>query len=121
MIEEQNTDPEDSQNWDMNKPTKSGPIKNRRTVVSVSFPSSDFQVVAAAANEAGLTTSQFIREAALAKASPVYAEAVVSWAGGTDQFLINLGSSYSTLGQPPIESVEHTPNEENRVWIYTPA
>ena len=121
MMEKQNTDPEDSRNWDLDNPTKSGPVKNRRTVVSVSFPSSDFQVVAAAADKAGLTTSQFIREAALAKASPVYAEAVVSWAGGTNQFLINLGSSCSTLGQPPIESVEHTPDAESRVWIYTPA
>ncbi len=80
MTERHMIDPKDIQNYDLDNPVKSGPIKNRRTVVSVSFPNGSFQIVAAAAGEAGLTTSQFIREAAIAKASPVYAEAVVSWA-----------------------------------------
>ena len=39
-------------------------------MVSVSLPSDVFQAVAAAAQEAGLSTSQFIREVTVAKASP---------------------------------------------------
>ena len=119
MTEKQNSNLEDSRNWNLNNPTKSGPVRNRRTVVSVSFPSRDFQVVAAAADEVGITTSQFIREAAIAKASPVYAEVVVSWAGGTPQLLKSPGSSYSTLIQTSIEAFQHTADEEGRVYFCT--
>ena len=62
------------QSWDLDNPVRSGPVKDRRTVVSLSFPSSAFQIVAAAAHQSGLSTSQFIREAAVTKASPAYAE-----------------------------------------------
>ena len=70
MKEQETGDLEEMKNWDLENPVKSDPVKNRRTVVSVSFPSRDFQVVAAAADQAGISTSQFIREAAVAKASP---------------------------------------------------
>ena len=121
MIEKQNIDPEDSRSWDLKNPTKSGPVRNRRTVVSVSFPSRDFQVVSAAAAEAGLPTSQFIREAAIAKASPVYSESVISWAGGTAHFQLSVSPSCSTLGQYEIESVEYLAHEDDHIRIYTPA
>ncbi len=74
MTERETTELEDPQSWDLDHPVKSGPVRNRRTVVSVSFPSSAFQVVAEAAHEAGLSTSRFIREAAVAKASPAHVE-----------------------------------------------
>ena len=119
MTEKQNTDLEDSRNWDLDNPTKAGPVRGRRTVVSVSFPSGDFQIVAAAADEVGITTSQFIREAAIAKASPGYAETVVSWAGGTPQLLRSGGSSFSTLIQTSIESFQHTADEEGRIYFCT--
>ena len=91
MMEREETDHEDSERWDLDNPVKSGPVKNRRTVVSVSFPSGAFQVVAAAAGEAGLSTSQFIREAAIAKASPGYVEGTISWAGGTPSVVARVG------------------------------
>ena len=119
MIERETIDPEDSQNWDLDKPVKSGPVKNRRTVVSVSFPSSAFQVVAAAAGEAGLSTSQFIREAAIAKASPAYVEVVASWAGGSAPVVVRLDASCSTLALTTFEPrIEYTAEEAH---IYTPA
>lgn len=71
MTAQQMTDSEDTQKYELDKPVKSGPVGNRRTVVSVSFPSRTFQVVSAAAEEAGVSTSQFIRDAVIAKASPV--------------------------------------------------
>ena len=83
MTEREETDIEDARNWDMDNPERSGPVRNRRTVVSVSLPSDVFQVVAAAAAEAGLSTSQFLREAAVAKASPAWVEADLSWAGSS--------------------------------------
>ena len=112
MAERDMINVKDIENWDLEKPIKAGPVKNRRTVVSVSFPSKDFRVVAAAAGDAGLTTSQFIREAAIAKASPVYAEAVVSWAGGSSPFMVSLAPSCFTLAPTPIEyTAEYIPDE----------
>ena len=97
MAERETTDLEDSRSWHSDSPEKSGLVRNRRTVVSVSFPSGDFQVVAAAAHEAGLSTSQFIREAAMAKASPAHPEAGISWAGGTASVVIHIPLRRTTL------------------------
>ena len=69
MTEQRTTGLEEAQCWDFDNPVKSGPAKDRRTIVSVSFTSSDFQVVSTAAHESGLSASQFIREAAVDKAS----------------------------------------------------
>ena len=119
MTERQTTEQEESQSWDFDNPVKSGPVKNRRTVVSVSFPSSDFQIVAAAAGEAGLNTSRFIREAAIAKASPVYTEVMVSWGGGTTSVVLLLGPSCSTLGEATYEPhIEYTGEGAH---VYAPA
>ena len=94
MTEREETDIEDARNWDLDNPERSGPVRNRRTVVSVSLPSDVFQVVAAAAREAGLSTSQYLREAAVAKASPSRGEADLWWAGSS-------GSVVSYLSQRP--------------------
>ena len=108
---------EDSMNWDLDNPEKSGPVKNRRTVVSVSFPSSDFQVVAAVARRTGFSTSQFIREAAMAKASPGYVEATVEWAGGTAPTVIQLDPSPTTLCWTAPEPIVEYVTEEAHVYI----
>lgn len=119
MTQRETEDLEDSQSWDLDNPVKSGPVKNRRTVVSVSLPSSVYQIVAAAAEEAGLSTSQFIREAAIAKASPAYAESVISWAGCTDPVVAHLYPSCTTLAQASVESpVEYTIEGAH---VYAPA
>lgn len=47
---------------------RAGRKKDARAVVSVAFPSGEFEQVARAAERAGQKTSQFIREAALEKA-----------------------------------------------------
>ena len=120
MAERETADVEDSQNWDLENPVKAGPVKNRRTVVSVSFPSSALQVVAAAADEAGLSTSQFIREAALAKASPAYVEAAMSWAGGTAPVVMNLDPSGATMAHAALEPIVEEFTSE-KAHVYTPA
>ncbi|MYC07528.1 MAG: hypothetical protein F4X57_10210 [Chloroflexi bacterium] len=119
MIEREMTDLEEEQNWDFEDPVKSEPVRNRRTVVSVSFPSSALQVVAAAANKAGLSTSRFIRDAAIAKASPVYTEVVASWGGSTAPVVFRLDPSSSTLGQATEEPLIESP--DNEAHIYLPA
>ena len=44
MAERETTDMDDARSWDMDNPDKSGPVKKRRTVVSVSLPSDVFQI-----------------------------------------------------------------------------
>ena len=118
MMEREKTDYEDSERWDLDNPVKAGPIKNRRTVVSVSFPSGAFQVVVAAAGEAGLSTSQFIREAAIAKASPGYVEGTISWAGGTPSVVAHLHPSCTTWAQTTFEPrIDRTEGAN----VFTPA
>ena len=107
MAERETTDLEDARSWDLDNPERSGPAKNRRTVVSVSLPSDVFQVVAAAAQESGLSTSQFIREAAVAKASPAHVEADVWWAGSSAPVV-------SHLGLRPTTCVTYVPEPEVR-------
>ena len=121
MTEQQMTDPEDTQNYELDKPVKSGPVRNRITVVSVSFPSNTLQVVSAAAEEAGLSTSQFIREAAIAKASPVYAEVVVSWAGSSAPVVVHLDPSSSTLAQTAFEPSITQCTLDGEAFFLTPA
>ncbi len=40
-------------------------MKNRRTIVSIAFPSEDFKVIAQAAREQGKTVSAYIRDRAM--------------------------------------------------------
>lgn len=121
MTEQQATDREDTQNYELDKPVKSGPVKKRRTVVSVSFPSRTFQAVSEAADEAGVSTSQFIREAAIAKASPVYAEVVVSWAGSSAPVVAPLDLSSSTLAQTAFEPRIIKCTLDGEAFLLTPA
>lgn len=54
--------------WDFEHAERQHAPRGARAVVSVSFKSQDFARVTAAAREGGQPTSQFIREAALARA-----------------------------------------------------
>ena len=68
MAERETTDLEDARSWDLDNPEKSGPVKNRRTVVSVSLPSRRISGRSPRRpRKSGLSTSQFIREAAVAR------------------------------------------------------
>ncbi len=59
---------QDDDEWDAESAVYQPPRKTRRAVVSVAFPSADFQLVATVARAAGQPTSQFIREAAVERA-----------------------------------------------------
>ena len=56
--------------WDLAGAVTQPPVKNRRSVVSVAFPSEQFQAVARAAREQGKKLSAFIREAAMRAVEP---------------------------------------------------
>ena len=66
---------EDPQNWDWDNATKGRPTRTARAIVSVGFPGVDFDRVSLAAEHDGKKTSQFIREAAVERASSILGHA----------------------------------------------
>ena len=80
----------DPASWDDDSLAVRQPTKKPRAVVSVAFPSADFELISAKAREKGETVSGYIRTAALEHAkSPVTS---VMWSG--------TGSVFSTHGSP---------------------
>ena len=60
---------EDPEEWDSDRAEVRPPSKSARAVVSVAFARDDFGRVSEAARREGMKTSEFIREAALARAA----------------------------------------------------
>ncbi|MBI4287627.1 MAG: hypothetical protein HY671_04250 [Chloroflexi bacterium] len=74
---------ESSENWDYDHPVVREPVKASRVVVSVAFQRLDFNRVAQAAERSGKKVSEFIREAALEKASGSRAASIEYSSGST--------------------------------------
>ncbi len=69
--------------WDLERAEKRPAVKSPRAVVSVALPRSDFELVSAAAERAGMRLSEFIRKAAMEKASEQARIVLLYWAGST--------------------------------------
>lgn len=69
MSDQELRDLQNPETWDFEGAEKRSPVKEGRTVVSVAFPRRDFARVSEAAERAEQRVSEFIREAALEKAS----------------------------------------------------
>ena len=82
-IDRETAELQNPDNWDYDSAELHPPVKNRRTVVSVSLPSADFQLINAYAERMGMRVSEMIRKAALEKASPQEGSVVFQWAGST--------------------------------------
>ena len=59
---------QDPNNWDYERAEIHEPVKNPRAILSVAFSHEDFARVVQAARELGMFTSEFVREAAIARA-----------------------------------------------------
>ncbi len=74
--------PEEQDEWDLEHAEKRVPSRRARAIVSVAFPREDFEAVEIAAERLGKKLSEFIREAAVARALPQETpRAVISFAG----------------------------------------
>ena len=62
---------QDQSNWDMREAVVHQPVKNPRAIVSVAFSRAEFEEVVARAQQAGMRTSQYIRQMALIGFKPV--------------------------------------------------
>lgn len=69
MNEKLDRELENSESWDYERPEVRKPIKASRVVVSVAFQREDFARVSGYAEQLGKKVSEFIREAALEKAT----------------------------------------------------
>lgn len=92
---------ENSENWDYQRAVVREPVKASRVVVSVAFPRPDFSRVSQAAERSGKKTSEFIREAAIEKATGQYGTTIVHGSGGT-------GTLWFVERMPTITRVEAT-------------
>lgn len=93
-------DLENVEQWDLENAEMHAPAKSARVVVSVSFPRSTFDRVAQRAEQLGLRTSEFIREAAIEKAASPEPAQVISFSGTlTGGLVINGARTSGPLGQ----------------------
>ncbi len=60
---------ENPEHWDFENVERRRGVKRPRAIVSVAFPADDYELVARRADELGLKLSEFIRAAALDRAS----------------------------------------------------
>jgi hypothetical protein len=69
------------ENWDFAKAERHPPAKGGRAIVSVAFSRDDLRRVAECAAKLGMRTSEFIRQAALEKASRQQSSEITSLSG----------------------------------------
>ena len=93
-MEEERESLQDPENWDFERAERRGGVKGARAIVSVAFGRDDFESVAACAERNGKRTSEFIREAALEKASS--RGSFVSFSGTRGSVLFSDTSVHST-------------------------
>lgn len=84
-------------NWDFDQVVVHSGVQKARAVVSVAFSREDFELVAKAANDKGMKTSAFIRDAALAKAGALPEGTTMAWAGSSLHGIVMVTNS-SVLG-----------------------
>jgi hypothetical protein len=100
---------EQAEEWDFENAEVEQPRKRSRTVVSVAFSRADFEEVAAGAERMQVTTSEFIRTAAIEAARGIDAHVVgVSGGGMGASFYTAVMDDTTTEGprHPEIELVE---------------
>ena len=95
----------DSESWDDDSLEVKQPVKKPRAVVSVAFPSKEFELIAAKAREQGETVSGYIRAAALAQSKSSLTSIVWS----------TTGSVFSTQGSVLPVTLIDAPAEELKI------
>ena len=99
-------DLEKPDNWDFDNAVEHPPVRGRRAIVSVAFPRDDFQLVSGTAAQLGMKTSEFIRKAAIDKASTSAEILSIAWIGGTaGQF--HRAPSGRGGGDSPLDAAQH--------------
>ena len=110
---------ESAEEWDFEHASKRPGVKGRRAVVSVAFPRDEFEVVDEGAERSGEKLSEFIRKAALNRASRHSAIAATALSGG-DGFIV--GSHWMAgVTQAAVGVAEVVHNSEPANIVFQPA
>lgn len=104
MSKELDAELEKPETWDFVHPQVRKPVKASRVVVSVAFHGDDFDRVSVYAESVGKKTSEFIRDAAIEKASGRESGMLLYGSGGT-------GTLWWTEKLLPITRVSGSPVE----------
>ena len=100
---------EKTQSWDLDNSEERPPVKNRRSIVSVAFPTDDLVAVEVAAEQAGKRLSEFIRDAAVEKVTgQLQLSSMVLYSGGpgTVAMFVNTTVGPTTRTALPVEQID---------------
>lgn len=86
MDDKQIEELENEDMWDLDAVETQKPVAPGRAVVSVSLPRADFDAIADAARDEGVSISEFMRSAALARATPGQTGSRVIAVSGASRF-----------------------------------
>ena len=109
MNEHEVEDLERPENWDYKHAERRPGVRKTRTVLSVAFPRDDFELISQYAQGLGMKVSEFVRKAALEKASARANVAMLEWMGGTSgSFAVSvaLGPTTSALSEVSLDQGE---------------
>ena len=99
------------ENWDVDQAAVRPGTKKARAVVSVAFNRYDFELVVGAAQRSQVKTSEFIREAALDRASTLPKVTDFRWVGGSLHSAVFVQTQPSTVtsshSRNIVEDIEH--------------
>lgn len=98
MNDERHREIENSESWDYERPQMREPVKASRVVVSVAFRREDFAQISVYAERWGKKVSEFIREAAIEKATG-QGKGMLVYGGGSS------GTSWWLEQLPPLTQV----------------
>ena len=88
MSEKDMSQLEQADNWDYENAERRPAVKKSRVIVSVAFPRADFERVAEYAERMAKRTSEFIREAALERATLESAVTGFYWTSGSPGYVL---------------------------------
>lgn len=111
MSDKELADLQNADSWDFGEAERRPGVKGARAVVSVAFSREDFDHVTACADQISKRTSEFIREAALERASRLMGSATLSSSSGPGWIVITHKPTPTTRVSGAPSSKQIAPNE----------
>lgn len=126
MTDDELRDLEDPETWNLKKAQVHPSVKGARAVVSVAFPRPAFEQVSKAAEIVGMRLSEFIREAALEKASHHVEGVTLASASGSLTGAVIFNGRIATgqfsitrvPGSPQVQNGSSSVQEPSRVFVF---
>ena len=111
MNDERIEELKDPNEWDFESAEVHRPVKKPRAIVSVAFPREDFELVSERASQLGMKTSEFIRVAAIEKASVKAEVYEMAWHGGSSVSFFVMGNLSASSSQGTAQAQVNAPSD----------